>query len=179
MARKAIGTAAEPDPADGGTFNELLNWHMAHGTRPDGQPGHDGKAWQVKELAFACSTSERAVTGWRSGRAVPGNHFEGLVRVLFGDAPAFDAYRRNFRRAFNLARSAANRRTEGSAEPATTRNPPIQPAEKTARQESRGRRNISSLRSRIIRTGQRTGSPAISACADLRSAFSATSICGT
>jgi hypothetical protein len=97
------GSEQEVDPPKGGSFAELLLWHMAHGTRAGGKLGTDGQKWLSKELAHACEVTERQVGSWRSGNELPDSNIDMIIGAFFGNSDCYTDYRDNFRRAFNAA----------------------------------------------------------------------------
>jgi hypothetical protein len=82
------------------SFSELLNWHLDRGTRADGNPETPGRPWTTKELARRLETSDRTVRNWRWGRYLP-QFVSSVEQALFGDNPAYAAWRREFREAFS------------------------------------------------------------------------------
>lgn len=91
----------------GGTFAELLRWHMdVHGTRPGGSIGvAEAKTWSVIGLAEALAarpsdqtTIERRIYEWRSG-AQPKGSLLPLERAFFGSNREYDVWRAELRQA--------------------------------------------------------------------------------
>jgi hypothetical protein len=92
-ARKTDGAATRatvPSAAPGETFAELLDWHLVHGTRPQGGPISPGVRWGTEDFAYSVQTSERSVRNWRAGSNVPLD-LASIERELFGTMPSSDA----------------------------------------------------------------------------------------
>jgi hypothetical protein len=93
---------------EGGTFTELLRWHMTNGTRPKGTPERPGKPWEPKEFggaAGSASTEGRAVRGW-----LKGTRPRSLVPIqiaFFGENPAYDKWVRDLQAAYYREPEAA------------------------------------------------------------------------
>jgi hypothetical protein len=77
-------------------FNELLTWHIANGTRPDGS-GKPGEPWRSKLLAHATRCDAASIRNWRRGRSMPGErHVHHLANALFGSDPSLLEARKAF-----------------------------------------------------------------------------------
>ena len=85
----------------GGSFADLLNWHLDFGTRPQGSPDRPGRRWNSKEFGAALGgTNDRAVRNWRTGRNLP-VHLDIIERALFGDSDTYDQWRIDLRVAYD------------------------------------------------------------------------------
>lgn len=83
----------------GGSFAELLDWHLGFGTRPEGMPGRPGTRWDNKTFAKAVGgVSDRTVRNWRTGRS-PTRDLASIERALFGDNDACAEWRADLRAA--------------------------------------------------------------------------------
>lgn len=103
MARKPTGN--EPETNEPKVWGELLKWHMARGTRPDGTPDVEGVPWTVPEFAAKLGVDERNVRNWRSGR--PTEFLNLIEQVLFGESASYVNFRSNLRRAHRLAKNGS------------------------------------------------------------------------
>ena len=130
MTRDAMSATTDQPYPSNGHLSELLKWHMdTGGTRPDGSPDVSGIPWTISELSFALDRSttvepesqEKRVKRWRSGRhRMAQATFKELQVVLFGENSAFDAWRRDFLRAwrdFVPLTSESNERAEAETGP--------------------------------------------------------------
>lgn len=92
------------DYPEGGTFAQLLNWHLENATRPPGTPQVD---WKILEFAKLFNKTDVAVSHWRVGRHRPRTILPALL-ALFGDAPPQDTphykWRRDLLNAYNQQR---------------------------------------------------------------------------
>jgi hypothetical protein len=105
------------------TFGELLTWHMARGTRPQGRADAPGRPWSAKALAADCKVSDRSVRAWRQDAAAPAD-IATLDRVLFGNNGSYGLWREELISAWSQAQrrrriarlDSDNRATAGQAE---------------------------------------------------------------
>ncbi|WP_428485437.1 tetratricopeptide repeat protein [Rhodopila sp.] len=85
----------------GGSFADLLSWHLDFGTRPQGSPDRPGRRWGNKDFAVALSgINERTVRNWRAGRNPP-TELGSIERELFGDNDAYDQWCIDLRAAYD------------------------------------------------------------------------------
>jgi hypothetical protein len=61
----------DPSYPAGGSYAELLEWHLDTGTRPGGRSGRVSRPWNAKEFASSVGVDERSVRNWRNGRSRP------------------------------------------------------------------------------------------------------------
>jgi tetratricopeptide (TPR) repeat protein len=87
-----------------GSFAQLLDWHLVHGTRPTGNVEVDGKQWGNKDFAYCVGVVERTVRNWRSSETVP-DYIGSIERELFGENPAYAAWRATLRTAHHTAQN--------------------------------------------------------------------------
>jgi tetratricopeptide (TPR) repeat protein len=83
----------------GGSFANLLDWHLDFGTRPNGAPDSPGKVWDNAEFSEAVGVTARTVLNWRSGEARP----IGLGSIeykLFGRNAVYKDWRSDLRAAY-------------------------------------------------------------------------------
>jgi tetratricopeptide (TPR) repeat protein len=95
-------TSRPPLPADRAvwTFAQLLDWHLARGTRPKGTPTDVvGDRWTNKLFAPHVGSNERTVRNWRYGRTAP-QQLELIEKALFGDNQAYALWREELRVAY-------------------------------------------------------------------------------
>ena len=101
----------EPSPA-AIRFGELLRRHMDDGIR-EGKPG---PLWAPKVFAGAIGKSPSAVYKWRSGRKLPSvSTLARIMKVLFGNSPAWETERRELQEAYAAAKSRSSRDRSGAA----------------------------------------------------------------
>lgn len=104
------GLSNYPEGAD---FAVLLQWHFDWGTRAKGSPARQGACWTRTELGEIVGITggqpDRTVGYWLSGEVTPVIYYQVLEQVLFGDNPDYSEWRADFRRAFKIRRSAAQR----------------------------------------------------------------------
>lgn len=80
-------------------FHQLLQEHLANGTRPGGSPSESGRPWTNVEFGDAVGVSDRTVRYWRQGRMRPDDILS-ILRELFSDNPAYDNQRQEVKLAF-------------------------------------------------------------------------------
>jgi tetratricopeptide (TPR) repeat protein len=79
-------------PKQDWTFGQMLDWHLARGTRADGSPKAKGVPWQNKNFANSVGTkssegskTERTVRNWRNSETLPSPaDFHAILLLLFG-----------------------------------------------------------------------------------------------
>ena len=89
-----------PSYPTGGSFAQLLDWHLKFGTRPGGNPDRPGLRWNNEGFAGAVGVSERTVRNWRTGRNPPVD-LASIERELFGNSVAFNQWRGHLRLAYD------------------------------------------------------------------------------
>lgn len=101
-------------------FSVHLNWHIGNGTRPDGEPGTPGEAWEVDQFVIAYDAARKGQRGrkrrsgepvrgdvsknlrnWRRGKRCYLISFKVIEKVFFGENAAYDLWRAQFRAAWS------------------------------------------------------------------------------
>ena len=119
--RAGKGSGQAVDPPQIKNFSIQLNWHLRYGTRPEGQPGHPGKEWDLEEFATAIQnirirrrnkssrrhrsnlaegSARTNLNNWLSGiRCLDMSWANAIETTLFGENLAFDKWRMQLREA--------------------------------------------------------------------------------
>jgi tetratricopeptide (TPR) repeat protein len=104
-----MDTIPEPDP----TFGQLLDWHLARGTRADGSPTEKGVPWDNKNFAKSVGSkstegakSERTIRNWRNGATLPSPaDFLAILLALFGGSQDYAQWKAELTDKYHAARS--------------------------------------------------------------------------
>jgi tetratricopeptide (TPR) repeat protein len=115
-----LKTKMQVSPEPTWTFGQLLNWHLARGTRPAGVPTEKGVPWQNKDFANSvgkvsaeAAKGERTVRNWRNDDTSPSPaDFAAILRVLFEGRPQYAGWQSELTEKYHAARA------EGDGEPA-------------------------------------------------------------
>jgi len=102
---------------EGASFPKLLQWHLDNGTRPHIKPGERGEVWTQAEFSREFPVPEkkgkkvvedrdnpaRNVSNWVRGKNQPSaDHLEHIKYALFGDKPAYQAWRDDLGNAYRV-----------------------------------------------------------------------------
>jgi len=96
----------------GGTFSELLQWHLMNGTKADGTPSAQGKPWsrsafvsKIEDDAHQHEAAARRLRNWIYGETLPtSDSYREIERILFGDSAYLDNWRADLFSALQAAR---------------------------------------------------------------------------
>jgi tetratricopeptide (TPR) repeat protein len=118
-----MDTIPELDPP----FGQLLDWHLARGTRADGSPMEKGVPWDNKNFAKSVGSkstegakSERTIRNWRNGATLPSPaDFLAILLGLFGGNQDYAQWKAELTDKYHTARSQV------SDEPVS--DPPVPP----------------------------------------------------
>jgi tetratricopeptide (TPR) repeat protein len=134
----------------------LLNWHLkTNGTRPNGNPREPGDAWTEEEFAHACKVGDpdnphngaRTVQYWldKNRKTVTGR-CAAIERALFGDNPAYGAWRIDLRITHQKATEAKKKPKTSFSEEAL---PPSKSVDPVAAAVLTGNRLVVNVRTRV------------------------------